>query len=211
MRLGAGIRLEPWSDLLSVGAHGGIAPATATHADRSGAGGHLARDRFSGWSIRAIASGLQRAVSTVKGEVARHGGRIRYRASEADQQAWSRPCGPAVCLLAVHAMLQGMVASKLILKWSPEQTSGWLKNRVSRGPEHARVPRNDLPQPIHSGPRGAEKRADRAPANQAADPPLPARPGSRISLRSDRRRHFHPGTACGKSRIAPFPVIGRAI
>jgi IS30 family transposase len=32
-----------------------------------------------------------------------------------------------VCLLALHGKLQEVVASKLILDWSPEQISGWLK------------------------------------------------------------------------------------
>jgi IS30 family transposase len=34
---------------------------------------------------------------------------------------------PKRCLLAIHLELQEMVASKLILDWSPEQISGWLK------------------------------------------------------------------------------------
>lgn len=36
--------------------------------------------------------------------------------------------------------------------------------------EHARVPRDDLPQLIHPGSRSAEKRADAAPAIQAISP-----------------------------------------
>ena len=31
------------------------------------------------------------------------------------------------CLLAIHVKLRKIVASKLILDWSPEQISGWLK------------------------------------------------------------------------------------
>ena len=34
---------------------------------------------------------------------------------------------PKACLLAIHVKLQRIVASKLILDWSPEQISGWLK------------------------------------------------------------------------------------
>jgi IS30 family transposase len=66
-------------------------------------------------------------VSTVSGEVARLGGRPQYRASAADQQAWESALRPKVCLLAVHVNLRTIVASKLILDWSPEQISGWLK------------------------------------------------------------------------------------
>jgi IS30 family transposase len=34
---------------------------------------------------------------------------------------------PKRCLLAIHVKSQKLVASKLILDWSPEQISGWLK------------------------------------------------------------------------------------
>ena len=71
--------------------HGGIAPAarrrsprTLTLAERE----DISRGIASGASIREIAGGLGRAASTVSREVARHGGRPAYRASEADQQAW---------------------------------------------------------------------------------------------------------------------------
>src|SRR6202035_4122901 len=77
--------------------------------------------------IREIAKSLQRAVSTVSREVARHGGRPLYRASDADQQAWNSALRPKRCLLAIHFKLQKIVAGKLILDWSPEQVSGWLK------------------------------------------------------------------------------------
>jgi IS30 family transposase len=36
------------------------------------------------------------------------------------------------CLLAKHRKLRTIVASKLILDWSPEQISGWLKRRYPR-------------------------------------------------------------------------------
>ena len=71
--------------------HGGIAPAvrrrsllTLTLAERE----DISRGIASGSSLREIAKGLQRAVSTVSREVARHGGRPQYRASDADQNAW---------------------------------------------------------------------------------------------------------------------------
>jgi IS30 family transposase len=112
--------------------HGGIVPAarrrsllTLTLAERE----DISRGIACGWSIREIAKGLQRAVSTVSREVARHGGRPLYRANEADQQAWESALRPKACLLAIHGKLQQIVASKLILDWSPEQISGWLKNQ----------------------------------------------------------------------------------
>jgi IS30 family transposase len=63
--------------------------------------------------------------------VARHGGRPQYPASEADQQAWKSALRPKSCLLAKHKKLRMIVVSKLILDWSPEQISGWLKRCYS--------------------------------------------------------------------------------
>src|SRR5712692_2736700 len=110
--------------------HGGIVPAARrrsllvlTAAERE----DISRGLASGSSIRDIAKRLERAASTVSREVARHGGRPEYRANEADHQAWESALRPKACLLAVHRKLQKIVASKLILDWSPEQVSGWLK------------------------------------------------------------------------------------
>ena len=110
--------------------HGGIAPAvrhrslrTLTLAERE----NISRGIASGSSLREIAKSLKRAISTVSREVARHGGRLLYRATDADQQAWDSALRPKRCLLATHAKLQEIVAGKLILDWSPEQVSGWLK------------------------------------------------------------------------------------
>ena len=68
-------------------------------------------------------------MSTVSREVARHSGRPRYRASEADHQTWESALRPKVCLLAIHLRLQKIVASKLVLDWSPQQIFGWLKTQ----------------------------------------------------------------------------------
>src|ERR1700676_3246642 len=114
---------------------GGIVPAarrrsprTLTLAERE----DISRGIASGSSIREIASGLHRPVSPVSREVSRHGGRPLYRASEADRQAWESALRPKVCLLANHEELRTSVASKLILDWSPEQISKWLKIRYPR-------------------------------------------------------------------------------
>ena len=87
----------------------------------------ISRGIASGSSIREIATHLDRAASTVSREVSRHGGRPVYRAHEADDQAWESALRPKKCLLAVHQRLREVVTSKLILDWSPEQISGWLK------------------------------------------------------------------------------------
>jgi Helix-turn-helix domain len=102
---------------------GGIVPAarspsplTLTLAERE----NSSREIASGSSILEIAKSLERVVSTVSREVARHVGRPQYRANEADNQACESALRPNVCLLAIQVKLQTIVASKLILDWSPE-------------------------------------------------------------------------------------------
>jgi IS30 family transposase len=87
----------------------------------------ISRGIACGSSLREIASRLERATSTVSREVKRHGGRSVYRANLADDLAWDSALRPKECLLALHSRLREIVASKLILDWSPEQISGWLK------------------------------------------------------------------------------------
>jgi IS30 family transposase len=91
----------------------------------------ISRGIASGSPIREIARHLDRAVSTVSREITRHGGRPAYRAHEADDHAWESALRPKRCLLALHPRLREVVASKLILDWSPEQISGWLKTQYS--------------------------------------------------------------------------------
>ncbi|HWZ01021.1 MAG TPA: IS30 family transposase [Edaphobacter sp.] len=79
--------------------------------------------------MRTIASGLDRAASTVSREVTRHGGGAAYRAHDADHQAWGSGLRPRRCLLASNRKLRKMVASKLGLDGSPEQISGWRKTQ----------------------------------------------------------------------------------
>jgi IS30 family transposase len=110
--------------------HGGIAPPVRRRSRRAltlAEREDISRGIASGHSVRVIAKGLDRAASTVSREVARHGGRARYRANEADSQAWQSALRTKPCLLTTHRNLQEIVASKLLQDWSPEQISGWLK------------------------------------------------------------------------------------
>jgi IS30 family transposase len=140
--------------------HGGIAPTarrrsplTLTLAERE----NISRGIACGSSIREIARGLQRAVSTVSREVARHGGRPEYRASNADQQAWNSALRPKRCLLAIHGKLQEIVADKLILDWSPEQVSGWLKSEYPED-ESMRVSHETIYRSLFIQARGVLKK-----------------------------------------------------
>jgi transposase, IS30 family len=140
--------------------HGGIAPAsrwrsplTLTLGERE----NISRGIACGSSIREIAKALQRAVSTVSREVARHGGRPLYRANEADHQAWESALRPKRCLLAIHGKLQEIVAGKLILDWSPEQISGWLKTRYPED-ESMRVSHETIYRSLFIQARGVLKK-----------------------------------------------------
>jgi len=140
--------------------HGGIAPAvrrrsprTLTLAERE----DISRGIASGSPIREIARGLQRAASTVSREVTRHGGRPVYRASEADHRAWKLAQRPKTCLLAKRSKLRRIVASKLILDWSPEQISGWLKRRYPRN-ESMRVSHETIYRSLFIQARGVLKK-----------------------------------------------------
>src|SRR5712664_1050520 len=139
---------------------GGIVPdarrrslRTLTLAERE----DISRGIASGLSIREIANGLQRAVSTVSREVARHGGRPLYRANEADHQAWESALRPKRCLLAIHVKLQKIVAGKLILDWSPEQVSGWLKMQYPND-ENMRVSHETIYRSLFIQARGVLKK-----------------------------------------------------
>jgi IS30 family transposase len=87
----------------------------------------ISRGIAAGRSMRAIASGLGRAPSTVSREIRRHGGRQRYRAAPADKRAFKQALRPKACKLATNERLRDIVAEKLQLEWSPEQIAGWLK------------------------------------------------------------------------------------
>src|SRR5690242_11588992 len=117
----------------------------------------ISRGIASGSSIREIASCLDRAASTVSREIARHGGRPAYRAHDADQQAWNAALRPKRCLLAVNRKLRNMVASKLILDWSPEQISGWLKTRYPNN-ESMRVSHETIYRSLFIQARGVLKK-----------------------------------------------------
>ena len=117
----------------------------------------ISRGIASGSSIREIARGLSRATSTVSREIARHGGRPAYRAHDADRQAWVAALRPKKCLLAINRELRDIVASKLVLDWSPEQISGWLKIHYPND-ESMRVSHETIYRSLFIQARGALKK-----------------------------------------------------
>ena len=139
---------------------GGIRPAARrrsrlalTLAERE----DISRGIASGSSIREIARRMERAASTVSREVRHHGGRPAYSAHDADCQAWVSALRPKRCLLAMNRKLRDTVASKLILEWSPEQISGWLKTEYPND-ERMRVSHETIYRSLFIQARGVLKK-----------------------------------------------------
>jgi len=139
---------------------GGIRPAARrrsrlalTLAERE----DISRGIASGSSIREIARRMERAASTVSRAVRHHGGRPAYRAHDADCQAWVSALRPKRCLLAINRKLRDTVASKLILEWSPEQISGWLKTEYPKD-ERMRVSHETIYRSLFIQARGVLKK-----------------------------------------------------
>src|SRR3984957_11991754 len=139
---------------------GGIAPTARrrsrlalTLAERE----DISRGISSGSSILERARHVNRAASTVSREVVRYGGRPVYRAHDADCQAWVSALRPKRCLLAMNRKLRDSVASKLILEWSPEQISGWLKTEYPND-ERMRVSHETIYRSLFIQARGVLKK-----------------------------------------------------
>ena len=109
---------------------GGVRPAPRRRSER-----HLSfyeREEISrgvaaGDSLRMVATRLGRAPSTISRELARNGGRHRYRAHHADRTAWRRARRPKPSKLAENHQLREVVKEKLSEWWSPQQVVLWLK------------------------------------------------------------------------------------
>jgi IS30 family transposase len=98
------------------------APRCLSMAERE----EISRGVAAGEPCRQIAARLGRAPSTVLRELARNGGRGRYRAQAADAAAFRRAQRPKPAKLAVQPRLRAVVEAKLALRWSPQQVTGWL-------------------------------------------------------------------------------------
>jgi IS30 family transposase len=77
---------------------------------------------------------------------------------DADRQAWESALRPKRCLLTVNRKLRNIVASKLILDWSPEQISGWLKTQFPDD-ESMRVSHETIYSPRLAGDISAKGRS----------------------------------------------------
>jgi IS30 family transposase len=117
----------------------------------------ISRGIASQQSIRSMARHLGRSPSTVSREISRNGGYNRYRAAQADKQAWIRARRPKPCKLASRPRLRETVARKLRLHWSPEQIAGWLK-RAHPGEEIDQVSHETIYRSLFVQARGVLKK-----------------------------------------------------
>jgi IS30 family transposase len=139
---------------------GGIRPAERRRSARSlslAEREEVSRGLVAGRSLRAIASQLGRAPSTISREVGRNGGRERYRATRSDQAAWERALRPKPCKLACHPALRRTVSAKLRRNWSPEQIAGWL-GRSFADQERHRVSHETIYKSLYIQARGVLKK-----------------------------------------------------
>jgi IS30 family transposase len=131
--IGRVIDAKPGSIFTILREHGGIQPEkrkrAASHLtieEREEIRAGLSAKR----SIREIARRLDRAPSTISREINRNRGRRWYKAVEADRRAWRTARRPKLCALAKNPKLRALVIDRLMLNWSPEQISGWLKVKM---------------------------------------------------------------------------------
>jgi IS30 family transposase len=81
----------------------------------------------SGRSLTGIARGVGRPVSTLAREVARNGGRGRYRAVVAERATRRRACMPKPRRLATNRALACEVERRLRLRHSPKRLANRLR------------------------------------------------------------------------------------
>lgn len=117
----------------------------------------ISRGIAKGYSMREIASYLNRSPSTICREINRNGGYYQYRATESDNAAWERAKRPKQCKLGRHPVLAKLVAKKLKENWSPKQIDGWLK-RTYPDDEHQHVSHETIYKTLFIQARGALKK-----------------------------------------------------
>ena len=147
----------------------------------------ISRGLVAGRGIRDIARELQRPASTISREIARHGGRICYRAVDADGRAWRRAERPKPCRLAQEATFCARVTAKLQLDWSPEQIAGWLR-REYPGDARMHICHETIYRTLYVQARGAlQEGIARAPAPAPSAAAESALLESRSAARADHR------------------------
>ena len=110
--------------------YGGIRPCPRSRSKRAlslAEREEISRGIAAKQTMRSIAARLGRDASTVSREISRNGGYDKYRALEADTQAWERAHRPKRCRLVSNPKLCELVEEQLRQDWAPRQIAGWLK------------------------------------------------------------------------------------
>jgi IS30 family transposase len=118
-------------------ARGGIRPPPRRRSSRALSAAErewIGEGLAAGCSLRVIARHLKRSASTISREVKRNRGVMRYSGIWADERAWRKARRPKKCLLNSNAALRDLVIEKLLLEWSPQQISGWLRTVYPHDP-----------------------------------------------------------------------------
>lgn len=141
-------------------AYGGVTPCARSRSARTvslAEREEISRGLAERQSVRAIATRLTRSPSTVSREIARNGGRAKYRAAQADDRAWALARRPKAFLLARNKRLRHFVAQKLQEDWSPEQVAGWLA-ATDTGDSAMRVSHETIYRSLYLQTRGVLRR-----------------------------------------------------
>ena len=136
-----------------------------------------------GASFAAIGRAIRRCPSTVSREVARNGGRARYRAVAADGAAFRRGLRPKPAKLAQNRRLRDRVEQLLEQRWSPQQIARRLRREFPDDPA-MQVSHETIYQSLFVQARGA-LRKDLAKCLRTG------RTRRRIRGRRDRRGELH--------------------
>lgn len=157
--IGVALGRPRWSVNSVVRRYGGIAPPPRRR--RVGALSLPEREEISRGiaakrSVRAMARTLGRPPSTISREIARNGGRWRYRAARAEGAAWRRAARPKPCRLRQHPRLRHVVAEQLRADWSPQQIAAWLPRAYPDDPT-MRLSHETIYRTLYVQTRGALK------------------------------------------------------
>lgn len=129
------------------------APGCLTLAEREEISRGIARRE----SARQIGRRLGRSHTMISREIDRSGGRRRYRAHFADEEAWRRARRPKPTKLERCPELRRAVAERLREDHSPQQIAGWLRRRYPDN-ERMRVSHETIYRSLYVQSRGTLRR-----------------------------------------------------
>jgi IS30 family transposase len=128
-------------------------PRCLTVAERE----EISRGIARGDSDRRIARALERCHTTIGREIGRCGGRCRYRAHFAEEEAWLRARRPKPTKLECSAELARLVSARLSEDHSPAQIAAWLRREYPDN-EAMRVSHETIYRSLYVQSRGALRR-----------------------------------------------------